>query len=71
MIRLARQKRNYSPYINATSADRYLGHVHAKRLGNVKIGAASIGFTTLGNVNKTAPREMLEVAHDLTPADSW
>jgi len=71
LIGLARQTRNYSLYVNATDDDGYLAHAYAGRLGNVKVGAASIGFTTLANVNADALRDLLEAAHDMTPADSW
>lgn len=71
LIGLARQKPNYSRYVNATSDGRYLGHTREEQLGNVKIGAASVGFATLGNVNDAALHELLETAQDPTPADIW
>ena len=63
--------RNYSLYINATIDDGYLAHAYANRLGNVKLGAASIGFATLAKVNLDGLRDLLETAHNTTPTDSW
>jgi hypothetical protein len=71
LVGLARQKRNYSLYINATIDDGYLAHAYANRLGNVKLGAASIGFATLAKVNLDGLRDLLETAHNTTPTDSW
>jgi hypothetical protein len=71
LVGLARQKRNYSLYINATNDDGYLAHAYADQLGNVKLGAASIGFTALAKVNLDALRDLLETAHHTTAADSW
>ena len=71
LVGLARQQRNYSLYVNATDDDGYLTRAYAGRLGSVKIGAASIGFTRLANVDLDALRQLLTAAHDTTPADSW
>jgi hypothetical protein len=71
LVGLARQKRNYSLYVNATSEDHYLTSEYADRLGNVKLGAASIGFTRLTNVEPAALRELLTVADESTPKDAW
>ncbi len=71
LVGLARQKRNYSIYVNATDGDGSIGHAYADRLGQVKLGAASIGFTRLANVNIDALSELLQAAHNSTPTDSW
>lgn len=70
LVGLARQKRNYSLYINATGQDGYLAHDYVDRLGHVKIGAASIGFTRLANVGLEALRELLTAAHHSTTDDT-
>lgn len=62
---LARQKRNYSIYLNAARDDHYLAHEYTERLGKVKLGAASIGFTKLENINL----DVLTEANELTPPD--
>lgn len=71
LVGLARQKRNYSIYVNATNSDGYLAHAYADRLGHVKLGAASIGVTKLANLNTDALSELLQAAHNSTPTDSW
>lgn len=71
LVGLARQKANYSIYVNATDGNGYLAHAYADRLGRVKLGAASIGFTKLANVDIDVLSELLQAAHDSTPTDSW
>ncbi|MEM7322326.1 MAG: hypothetical protein AAF531_04505 [Actinomycetota bacterium] len=66
---LARQKRNYSIYLNAVRDDQYLAHAYADRLGKVKLGAASIGFTRLDLVDLAVLGELLAEADELTPPD--
>ena len=66
---LARQKRNYSIYLNATDDNTYLAHRYADRLGKVKLGAASIGFTKLENIDLDVLAELLTDADQRTPAD--
>ena len=70
LVGLARQKRNYSLYVNATSGDGYLAHDYADRLRKVKLGAASIGFTKLSNVDTDVLHELLAAAHGATPPDT-
>ena len=65
-VGLARQKRHYSLYVNAVEDGRYLGRVYADRLGKVKLGAASVGFARLDDIDLTALRELLEHADRLT-----
>ncbi len=70
LVGLARQKRNYSLYINAAAEDQYLAHQYADRVGKVKLGAASITFTKLDNINLDTLTELLTHAHRATPADT-
>jgi hypothetical protein len=65
-VGLARQKRHYSLYVNAADDGRYLGQLYGDRLGKVKVGAASIGFRRLEDVDLPALRELLERADRLT-----
>ena len=44
LVGLARQKSNFSIYLNAVEDGAYLGQRFADQLGKVKIGAASVGF---------------------------
>lgn len=66
---LARQKRNYSIYLNAARGDHYLAHEYVDRLGKVKLGAASIGFTKIENLNLDVLAELLAEADSLTQPD--
>jgi hypothetical protein len=67
-VGLARQTRHFSLYVNATEDGRYLGQVYADRLGKAKIGAASLGFRQLDDLDLAALRELLERAARLTAA---
>ena len=69
LVGLARQKRGYSVYVNAVEDGAYLGQRYADRLGRVKIGAASIGFTRLDALDLGVFGEMLRRADELTPPD--
>lgn len=66
IVGLARQKRHYSLYVNVADEGEYLGRRYAERLGKTKIGAASIGFNRLDDVDLEVLRELLERAHQLT-----
>jgi hypothetical protein len=63
---LARQKRHYSLYVNAVEEGRYLLDSFKDRLGKVKIGASSVGFASLDDVDLDALRELLRRADELT-----
>lgn len=65
-VGLARQKRNYSLYVNAVEDGRYLGQHYATRLGKVKLGAASIGYTRLENVELDVLRELVNHTNRIT-----
>ena len=69
LVGLARQKRNYSIYVNATADNAYLAHRYADRLGKVKLGAASIGFRRLENLDLVVLTELVTEADNLTPPD--
>lgn len=73
LVGLARQKRNYSLYVNAVEDGRYLGQHYEDRLmtsgKGVKIGSASIGFTRLDQIDLDVLRELLARADELTPPD--
>lgn len=65
IVGLARQKRHYSLYVNVADEGQYLGRRYAERLGKVKIGASSIGFSRLEDVDLDVLRELLEQANRL------
>jgi len=64
MVGLALQKRHYSLYVNAVEGRRYLAEAYAGRLGKVKVGKSSIGFTSLDDVDLAVLTELLERARD-------
>ena len=55
--------------MNAVADGAYLGHRYADRLGKVKMGAASIGFRQLDDLDLGVFAEMLERADEVTPSD--
>ena len=69
LVGIARQKRNYSIYVNATVDNSYLAHHYADRLGKVKLGAASIGFRRLEDLDLVVLTELVTEADHLTPPD--
>ena len=69
LVGLARQKRNYSIYVNAAVNNAYLAHSYADRLGKVKLGAASIGFRRLEDLDLVVLTELVTEADNLTPPD--
>ena len=69
LVGLARQKRNYSIYVNATVDNAYLAHRYADRLGKVKLGAASIGFRRLEDIDLVVLTELVTEADHLRPPD--
>lgn len=69
LVGLARQKNHYSLYVNAVDDGAYLGKRYADRLGNVKIGSASIGFTSIDHVDLEVLAELLHQADEVTPVD--
>lgn len=69
LVGLAKQKQNYSIYLNAVLEGEYLAHAYADRLGKVKLGAASIGFRRLADIDLDVLSELLQHADTITPAD--
>lgn len=69
IIGLAMQQRHLSLYVNAVENGRYLGAAYADRLGKVKLGAASIGFAGIRDLDLDVVRELAAHAHRITPAD--
>lgn len=65
-VGLARQTSHYSLYVNAVDDGRYLLDSFRDRLGKAKIGAASIRFTSLGDIELDALRDLLRRADELT-----
>lgn len=69
LVGLARQKDHFSVYLNAVDDGKYLGQRYADELGKVKVGAASIGFKKLTDLDLDAFRAMLVQADEITPPD--
>jgi hypothetical protein len=69
LVGLARRKNYYSLYVNAVENGAYLGKQYADRLGKVKIGSASIGFTSIDDLDLDVLTELLRRADEVTPAD--
>ena len=69
LVGLARQKRNYTIYVNAAVDNAYLAHSYADRLGKVKLGAASIGFRRLEDIDLVVLTELVTEADHLRPPD--
>ena len=67
MVGLALQKRHISLYVNAVEDGRYIGAKYRAQLGKVKVGAASISFARLDDVNLDALRDVLRAARAQLP----
>ncbi|WP_278234865.1 hypothetical protein [Isoptericola sp. AK164] len=59
LVGLAQQRRHLSLYVNAVADGAYLTRAYADRLGRAKVGAASIAFTRLDDLDDAVLREML------------
>lgn len=68
-VGLAVQKRHFSVYVNAAEDGEYLGHRYADRLGKVELGAASIGFRSMDDVDLDVLAELACHADRLTRPD--
>lgn len=64
-IGLALQKNYISLYVNAVEDNRYLSQKYADQLGKVKVGASSISFKSLDDVNIPKLKEFLSRARVL------
>ncbi len=67
LIGLALQKNYISLYVNAVEDGKYLSQKYAKELGKVKVGASSISFKKLEDVNMDKLLELIKKAKDITP----
>ena len=66
-VGLALQKNYISLYVNAVEDGKYLGQRYGKELGKVKIGASSVSFKSLDDVDMPMLRKMLKQAKDNRP----
>jgi hypothetical protein len=69
LVGLARQKSHYTIYVNAVLDGKYLGQHYAGRLGKVKLGSASIGFSSLEAIEVDILTELMRQANDITAPD--
>jgi len=69
IIGLALQKKHLSLYVNAVEDGAYLGAHYGDRLGKVKLGAASIGFTSVDRLDLTVLEKLAVHADRISPAD--
>ena len=67
IVGLAAQKNYISLYVNAVEDGKYLGQKYGKELGKVKIGASSISFKSLDDVDMPMMRTMLKQAKEYRP----
>jgi len=65
MVGLTAQKNYISVYVNATDNDGYVAKRWADRLGNVKVGASSISFKAVDDVQLSAFSDMITEARAL------
>ncbi len=63
-VGLAAQKNYISIYVNADDTDGYLVKKYEKRLGKVKVGSASIGFKSVGDIDLDVLRELIQAAKE-------
>lgn len=69
VVGLARQKSYFSLYVNAVDDGTYIGQTYAERLGRVRVGAASLGFNHLSDIDMDVLAEMLKRAHETAAPD--
>jgi hypothetical protein len=63
-VGLAAQKNYLSIYVNAADTDGYLVKKYENRLGKVKVGSASIGFKSVGDIDLDVLRELIQTAKE-------
>ena len=68
-VGLARQKASFSIYVNAVEDGAYIGQAYGQRLGKVKIGAASIGFRSVDDLDLKVLAQMIAQVDRVTPPD--
>jgi hypothetical protein len=64
MVGLAAQKNYISVYVNAADDEAYLTAKYADRLGKVKVGAASISFKSVEDIELDALLELVGRAEE-------
>jgi hypothetical protein len=69
-IGLAAQKNYISLYVNAVEDNKYLSQKYADQLGKVKVGASSISFKRLADIDMPKLLEMLKRAKALFKASA-
>lgn len=65
MVGLTAQKNYVSIYVNATDRDGYITQRWAERLGKAKIGASSVSFKSIEEIDLDALSEMITEAREL------
>jgi hypothetical protein len=65
IVGLAQQKHYISVYVNAFDEDGYLVEKYADRLGKAKIGASSISFRSLDDIDVEVLLDLVEKANQL------
>ena len=68
-VGLAVQKDFISLYINGTEGDEYLVRKYGKTFGKVKLGASSVGFKSLEDINLDAVLEAVKKSKVLMSQD--
>ncbi|MGG0893187.1 hypothetical protein [Cytobacillus horneckiae] len=66
MVGVALQKNYYSYYINAIDGKQYLVKKYAGQLGKVRIGASSISFKKIEDLNIETMKEIIQIAYAQT-----
>jgi hypothetical protein len=66
VIGLARQKAYLSLYVSAVDGDTYLSKTMGPSLGKVKIGASSISFRSIDDIDLEALGALVRRARELT-----
>lgn len=66
-VGLALQKNYISLYVSAVEDNKYLGQKYGKELGKVKIGASSISFKNLDDLNLPNLLKLIEKARNYRP----
>ncbi len=65
LIGLASQKNYISLYVNAVEDNKYLGQIYGNDLGKVKIGASSISFKKLEDVDMEKLVNLIKKAKEI------
>ncbi len=65
-VGLTAQKNYLSIYVNATDSDGYITRQWANKLGRVKVGASSISFKSIDDIDLDVLSDMIAEARKLT-----